>query len=574
MKNLSIKLKLLLGFGGILALMVVLSIFAGYSAMRMNAKTDDITTNWMDGINKVDDIDSNISDGRRKLALMMIHPDNTQENIKVIKQNQETANKIIQQYISEINTTEYASEEERQADLKRIQEIATLFDAYKADENQIIKFIESNQLNDAQSLIMGASSEKFRQLDEKIKDLKQLNKEGAEQAKEDSQAIYRNVLQTSIILTVIALIAGVLLAGYIIKAMQRSVAEIMRVFNLAAKGDLSEEIRVDGKDEFAQIGAHYNDITNEISGLIRNIQGTAQQLAAASQQLTASAQQAAQATQQVAQSITKVAGSAVNQQNIMNQTLSLTETVSQGVTQTADVVAGTTEKTKLGVNKAQEGNQIVRTTIAQMQSIASTVDESASVVAKLGERSKEIGNIVDTISGIAGQTNLLALNAAIEAARAGEHGKGFAVVAEEVRKLAEQSELAAQQIGDLIHSIQQETSQAVAAMTNGTNEVQHGSDSVNSAGQAFADISAVVDGVNQESESISTTMQDLQHSMTRIVESAMEVEKTARAVAAEAETVSAATQEQSAGMDEIANSSNSLSELAQKLQEATTRFKV
>ena len=77
-----------------------------------------------------------------------------------------------------------------------------------------------------------------------------------------------------------------------------------------------------------------------------------------------------------------------------------------------------------------------------MASIEQTVNSSAKVVAKLGERSKEIGQIVNTISGIAGQTNLLALNAAIEAARAGEQGRGFAVVAEEVRKLAEQSEMA------------------------------------------------------------------------------------------------------------------------------------
>jgi len=92
----------------------------------------------------------------------------------------------------------------------------------------------------------------------------------------------------------------------------------------------------------------------------------------------------------------------------------------------------------------------VEKAITQMGHIEESVIRSAHVVAKLGERSKQIGQIVDTISGIAGQTNLLALNAAIEAARAGEQGRGFAVVAEEVRKLAEQSQDAAKQIPSII----------------------------------------------------------------------------------------------------------------------------
>ena len=111
--------------------------------------------------------------------------------------------------------------------------------------------------------------------------------------------------------------------------------------------------------------------------------------------------------------------------------------------QVGSVIDGTSRK-------AQDGNEIVLSTVDQMNTIADTVISSSSVVAKLGERSKEIGNIVEVISNISGQTNLLALNAAIEAARAGEQGRGFTVVAEEVRKLAEQSENAAQEITALI----------------------------------------------------------------------------------------------------------------------------
>lgn len=155
----------------------------------------------------------------------------------------------------------------------------------------------------------------------------------------------------------------------------------------------------------------------------------------------------------------------------------------------------------------------------------------------LGNQSKEIGQIVNTISDIAGQTNLLALNAAIEAARAGEQGKGFAVVADEVRKLAEQSQMAAKQIADLIAQIQSQPNSAVQAMNEGSAEVKIGTEVVDTAGHTFTDIIS-------------------------------------RDTAAQAETVSAVTEEQSAAMDEITTSSEALANMAEDLSEVVSKFKL
>jgi methyl-accepting chemotaxis protein len=212
--------------------------------------------------------------------------------------------------------------------------------------------------------------------------------------------------------------------------------------------------------------------------------------------------------------------------------------------------------------------------VRQIANIEKTVAESARIVETLGDRSKEIGQIVDTISSLAGQTNLLALNAAIESARAGEAGRGFAVVAEEVRKLAEQSQDASKQIGELIGAIQADTDRAVAAMQQGTSEVRLGSEVVNRAGDAFQEILAAVGRVSDQASQMSQAIAEMAGGSRKIVASIKEIDAASKANVDETQNVSAATEEQSATMEEIAASSQGLATLAQDLQAAVRRFSV
>jgi len=327
-------------------------------------------------------------------------------------------------------------------------------------------------------------------------------------------------------------------------------------------------------DEIGQLANGFQVMRAGLRELVTMVYSQAEQLAAASEELTASVEQSAQASNQVAASITEVATGAEEQLSSVAEAAAVVEEMSASIQQVSATTSEVAAQSIQAASKANDGNSSVTKAVYQMEQIEQTVNTSAKAVAELGERSKEIGQIVVTISSIAAQTNLLALNAAIEAARAGEQGRGFAVVAEEVRKLAEQSQSATKQITLLIGKIQGDTDQAVLAMGNGTREVKLGAEVVNAAGQAFQEITGLVTQVSEQVKGISLTIDQMAIGSQQIVGAVNEIDSLSKNVTGEAQTVSAATEEQSASMEEIAASSQSLAILAQNLQEAVSKFRV
>lgn len=341
-----------------------------------------------------------------------------------------------------------------------------------------------------------------------------------------------------------------------------------------AKGDLSVDVRVLKNDELGKMAESIITMINALRHLVTEIQKTASQVAASSEEMTASTDQSAEVTQSVAQSVTKVAEMTQNQSKLLDSTENIVGAVTDDVHTAMDKTNMAGKAIEGTVQKAKEGSKKAMDTIEKMHGIQITVEESAATVTKLGERSQEIGQIVDTISGIASQTNLLALNAAIEAARAGEHGKGFAVVAEEVRKLAEQSQEAAEHIASLIREIQTDTDSAVIAMNKGTEEVKNGTTAVSDTGKSFMDIVQMTEMVAEQAGIVVTTMQKITKGADDISSAVHDVDSSASEVAAESETISAAAEEQSASMEEIAAASRSLATMAQDLQDIVAKFRL
>jgi len=393
--------------------------------------------------------------------------------------------------------------------------------------------------------------------------------------------VFESVTTLGIVSLVTSLVGLLILGGIILVVTNHIVGPIKQLSTVVthlAQGNLQIETtklaEVALHDEIGDLTRNLHSMKMQFGNLVKQVSVSSEHVASASQQLTASAEQSAQVSTQVAQSITNIAHGADEQMGALVKVVNAVDQRAASIEQIANKTESVAVTSGQAADKAQDGTESVDKAVQQMATIEQTVITSAAVVAKLGERSQEIGQIVESISGIAGQTNLLALNAAIEAARAGEQGRGFAVVAEEVRKLAEQSALAAKQIETLIAGIQHDTAQAVVAMENGTREVKTGSKVVRDSGLMFGQILTMISNVSQQVQDITASIQEVSAGGQEIVSVMNNLEQIGKETAMQTQTVSAATEESSATAEEIASSSQVLAKMAQDLQQEIGKFKV
>ncbi len=376
-----------------------------------------------------------------------------------------------------------------------------------------------------------------------------------------------------IIIILVVFIVFTIASVTITRGITGPLSAMMDICSKLRDGDFREEhIEIDRKDEFGEMGHVMLAMRSTINKLMRQTSITTEQLAASSEELTASAHQSAQASEQVAQSVTNSASAVIEQQQEVGEAMEAVDHVMVAIdhlNSTATEVASNAESAN---RQASEGAHSIMGAVEQIMSVEKIVNSTAAKVDKLGESSKEIGQIVETITGIAAQTNLLALNAAIEAARAGEQGRGFAVVADEVRKLAEESHVAAQRISDLINGIQGDTDDAVKSMHDGSVAVKEGTRAVEQLRDTFESIRVASDGVTQKVHGMSSDLSDVSTNAETIKDRSSNISANGRKVSSEMESVSAASQQQSASAEEIASASDSLANVAQDLQNSLQQF--
>ena len=252
-------------------------------------------------------------------------------------------------------------------------------------------------------------------------------------------------------------------------------AELLRGNLLALSGR-------DGEKRRKHVSQRMNDLFDKLQKMTGRSQITAEKTNSTAKQLEEIIKEAAQAVEEIART-TESAALSTNEQLTDARTVSdALYTLRDSIVKVVGSGAGDSE----GLVNA--GTREIRETVRQMEEVDHSIRESAEILGELNQQSEEIRKIADVITGISSETHFLALNAAIEAAHAGENGRGFAVVAEEVRKLAEQSDQQAKQIGHLVENINQGLHSTVNAMNRSMDESKRGLDVIGSTRTVFAKI--------------------------------------------------------------------------------------
>jgi methyl-accepting chemotaxis protein len=379
----------------------------------------------------------------------------------------------------------------------------------------------------------------------------------------------------AIIVAVVAmLVLGVLTVFMIRYMIVRNILILSDKLRIMADGDLTQKITVNNEDEFGVMAGYFNIMTEKLRGMFHLVNDLSMTVGAASQQLTASSGESSRAAESIAESIQQVAEGAETQKHYAKETGEALDEMAIGVKRIADSSVAVSSSVDDVTLQTEKGHLRIREAVGQMSQVQDAVIATEQAIQRLSERSEEISGMIGLITDISTQTNLLALNAAIEAARVGEQGKGFAVVATEVRKLAEQTKSAADQVTRLVGDIRNDTELAAGTMAIGSTEVSSGVQTVTDSGFIFTSIMSEMAGVKSQVHEVSAAAEQMMSSSEQITNSVEQLAEIAGESSFNSQDVAAASEEQLASMEEISASAESLSMLVQELLEKLSQFKI
>jgi len=391
---------------------------------------------------------------------------------------------------------------------------------------------------------------------------------------EEYMAPAKTVLRDTIIVVLLGIIIALGIAFVVANSIVRPVNRLRELMAAAGEGDLTVVSEIDAKDEIGDLSKSFDVMIKHQNTIVKEVRDASQQLAAASEEMAASCQETTATSEEITGSMQTVAAEAENGNTWMIEGAKVLVQLSSLIKIAENKAGVAAHNSNETYATAEEGRLKVTETVNKMQNIKDQTEKTSDIIADLNNYSKQIGQIVDTITAIAAQTDLLALNAAIESARAGEHGRGFAVVAEEVRKLAEQSNQRAREISDLIGQVTDKTKAAVDSMSLNMAEVETGVAIVNETGSALDSILEAVKRTVAEIEGINSITGEEVANSEQIVKLINQLATVVESVATHCEQVATGLEQQSAAMQTVASSAEETSASANSLSYLVERFKI
>ncbi len=383
------------------------------------------------------------------------------------------------------------------------------------------------------------------------------------------------MLYATIIICALALLLLSAITYYFLTKMIKPLAFLSETMSFIAKGDLTHTVVASERsDEIGVLQNSSNQMIKTLRKMVENTSKAADQVLESSKALSASSTQTANASQSAAEAVIDIAERAAEQSDIAEMANDVAHSMGD---QTQDIIKAVAASTNMAIKTkgaTAKGRLALEKAVTGVESLAAGAAKVGTAVQNLYEGSKNIKEINDLITNIAGQTKLLALNASIEAARAGEQGKGFAVVAAEVRKLAEQSEQAAQEISTVLGQNTSQIENAFSLTKEQEAEVKESVADVRAADEKFASIAASIGALTGEIDQITSDISVLKNDYQSTVATVQQVSTLSQQMQQKATDVSAVSEEQAASAEEIAAASHALSSLAQDLHKGVAAFRL